>query len=254
MKISEYSKLTHVSWEQEHQDRINKLFKGNEKDWLKKSLATVRAAAKADLLARQYSRCAYCRRLIMDEPGRCELDHVIPKSELPQFTYYRLNLVAACKRCNHRKREHNPLKRKVKNRVNYPVKEDDYVWVHPYMHRYQKHIRVDKNGFFVPVASSPKGLAVITICGLDTMQQAETVRRRAIAMSHQDFFDAVAELVNTSPHASDDTLAQDLQQRYPQAPITLLVRHVHAYRNAHFKLLGKLRNSLANSPDAKYLK
>ena len=252
MKILGYSKLAHVSWEQEHQDRIDKLFKGQETDWLKKSLAKVRAAAKSDLLTRQHSRCAYCRRLIMDEPGRCE--HVIPKSELPQFTYFRLNLVAACKRCNHRKREHNPLTRKAKNRVNYPIKADDYIWVHPYIHEYERHIRINKSGFFVPVAASLKGLAVITSCGLDTMQQAETIRRRAIANSHADFYDAVVELVSTSPNATDDTLAQDLRQRYPKAPISVLVQIVNTYRSGQAVLINNLRTSMANSPHAKHLK
>jgi uncharacterized protein (TIGR02646 family) len=253
--MSGFNRLSKKSWNSAEQDRIDRLFSGSQKDWLKDSLADVRKTAKDDLLRRQKYRCAYCRREIADEIGRIELDHVVPKSELPQFTYHRLNLVATCKRCNHRKREHNPLRRKAKNRVNYPLAESAYIWVHPYVHKYSKHIRFDGNGFYHAVKGSPLGLAVITQCALSSMYLVVANRKRAIMTATESFEEAVLKMLLEFPNATPWQIAQTLSQKYEnKVPTDFLRQCVERYRMANYTAAKQMKALVAGSPYARYLK
>lgn len=250
-----FNRLVHTHWEKTQQDRINKLFSGDEKDWTKKSLSVVRQAAKEDLLEKQKYRCAYCRREIVDEIGKVELDHVIPKSFLPIFTYHRLNLVATCKRCNHRKREFNPLAVKSKRLVNYPISDLAYIWVHPYFHKYSKCIKSDGNGFYQAVNGSPEGLAVITNCALSSMHFVVAQRKRAIVKSTATFEEALLQLLYEFPKRPSLELAHILQiKTSKKVPISFLVTQVEEYRKANYAAAKRIRTIAAGSPYAKHLK
>ncbi|MDF3086791.1 HNH endonuclease [Burkholderia sola] len=253
--MSGFNRLSKKNWSSAEQERIDRLFSGDPKDWLKQSLAEIRRTAKEDLLTRQKYRCAYCRREIADEIGRVELDHVIPKSELPQFTYHRLNLVATCKRCNHRKREHNPLRRKIKNRVNYPLAESAYAWVHPYVHKYSKHIRFDADGFYRAVKGSPSGLAVITQCALSSMYQVVVNRKKAIVTATASFEETVLRMLFEYPNATPQQIAQTLSSKYgSKVPEDFLRQCVERYRGANYNVAKQMRSFVAVSPYAKHLR
>ena len=252
--MSGFNRLLKKNWSVAEQERIDRLFSGDARDWTKKSLAEIRKAAREDLIKRQKYCCAYCRREIADEIGRIELDHVIPKSELPQFTYFRANLVATCKRCNHRKREHNPLRIKAKNSVNYPLVESAYVWVHPYVHQYNKHIRVNGDGIYRAVKGSPLGLAVITHCALSSMGQVVANRRTAIVEATASFEEAVLKMLLEFPDATPSKIAESLGAKYGQnVPNDFLVKCVEQYRKASYKAAKEAKTFVAGSPYARYL-
>ncbi|PHV32953.1 hypothetical protein CSQ94_11720 [Janthinobacterium sp. BJB312] len=255
MAVIGYNRLPHEIWSVDQKKRIDKLFSGSEYDWIKKSLSTVRSDLRKSLLLRQKSSCAYCRREIVDEIGKVEIDHVIPKSALPQFTYCRLNLVATCKRCNHRKREHNPLSIKRLNLVNYPVSETSFVWVHPYMHLYNQHIRIDKNGIFRAINGSTKGLAVISVCGLDSMFNVIANQMRATNARAASYEHALASLIANYPAKSDNALARILEERVgADVPFAYHKSRIEAFRAGSFALIRRSRAVSSNSPYAKFLK
>lgn len=250
-----YNRLKQLEWKEEQLEKIDKYFSGAASDWKKKTLSEVRTQLKLELLKAQRQRCAYCRRIIFDEIGKIEIDHIIPKNEHPNFTYWRINLAATCKRCNHQKGEHNPLRRKLKKLVNYPNLEKSYIWIHPYLHDYRKHIKIDKNGFFHSNQNSREGSAVISACGLASMHNAIANNRRALAIAAKSFSNAVMTLIFQYPDASSSLLAVDLQKRTgKKVPLVYLEDEIEKYRAASFSLLKKQRSNAASGPYAKYLK
>jgi len=63
-----------------------------------------RSLSRKNILLRDHSRCQYCGKQL--PPADLTLDHVMPRSRGGESTWD--NLVACCKRCNHRKGNQTP--------------------------------------------------------------------------------------------------------------------------------------------------
>ena len=207
-----FDMLSEVSWSDEHRKRIDKYFKGQCSEWTKTSLAPVRKDLRADLLKLQNYTCAYCRRALSHEIGRNEIDHIIAKAiiGMSRFTYERMNLVAICKRCNKNKSDKPVLIRVLTNSCSYPTSPDDYLWVHPYIHRYSEHIKIHEGYIFEPIGGQSykaRAVALIKACGLSSMPEVE--RRRAFeSISHaSNLHLSVLTAIGQYPHISDNDLA-----------------------------------------------
>ena len=63
-----------------------------------------RSLSRKNILLRDHSTCQYCAKQL--PPSELTLDHVLPRSRGGESTWD--NLVACCKRCNHRKGNRTP--------------------------------------------------------------------------------------------------------------------------------------------------
>ena len=156
--------------------------------------AEAKTKLKAILFAAQNGKCAYCRRMISDEPGHVEIDHILPKGPqgkatlwtsndaryrkatagYAQFTFIPYNLALTCKRCNNKKGTHDSRKNcSVDALKNYVLSEEYYEWVHIYLHNYSDHIRILEGLIYQVVGHSADGEAVISVCKLDEIAAVE---------------------------------------------------------------------------------
>lgn len=206
-------KLNFTAWGNDEKKRIDKLFNGEADDWKKKSLKNIKDALKSALFELQQHKCFYCKREIIDEIGRVEIDHVIPKSLAPGFTFEKLNLVLTCKRCNHRKNEHNPTIEQdqlLKELKVYPNDQTFFVWIHPYLHNYSEHISIQDDCVFISLGGSKNGLSVIKVCKLDQMNQVMSRLRSARIKRNNNVMYSIMELASSYPTTNPKTLAQEI--------------------------------------------
>lgn len=83
--------------------------------------------------------CPYCRRRLKRN-REDQLDHIIHKSDYPNFTFQPKNLVLACKRCNNKKLAQNVLNEEYRETVKklvwreYPLDKKYYNIIHPYLY------------------------------------------------------------------------------------------------------------------------
>jgi 5-methylcytosine-specific restriction endonuclease McrA len=129
-----------------------------------KDLKKIKKNIKTFYIESQGYTCPYCRQKIeVDHNAVWDAEHIIPKDKFPQFLFSPLNLCVACKDCNLAKLNKNVLKNK--NRKTLPIKNDDYIFIHPNLDIYAKHMKIMRSSlFFIPLDS--KGKETIEICGL----------------------------------------------------------------------------------------
>jgi 5-methylcytosine-specific restriction endonuclease McrA len=63
-----------------------------------------RSLSRKNILLRDQFTCQYCRKVF--QPADLMLDHIVPRSAGGNSTWE--NLVACCKKCNHKKGSHSP--------------------------------------------------------------------------------------------------------------------------------------------------
>lgn len=239
-----YDQLPDCAWTELDVAAVAKYTKKKKNtDWVKPSLAEVRTRLRELLLKSQHYSCAYCRRRISVELGHHEIDHILPKG-LPiyaRFTYERINLVATCKRCNRNKGDHNILIATLAATESYPKGIDDYLWVHPYLHKYFDHLRI-LEGMLFEAKGDPKqharGAAVIDTCKLDTLAGVERRRAGEIAIYAANAIDAITDTVGAHRLLDNRALVTMLQENrkelrdLPQSTVEGLVA---AYRLSNFE-------------------
>ena len=147
-----------------------------------------------------------------------DIDHILPKgiATYARFTYERMNLVASCKRCNRNKLDQDFLKVKpLAAGAAYPTGVDDYIWVHPYIHRYSDHIRIRDGLLFEAVGTNDqkaRGLAVINACGLKTLSGVEHRRAGEAALYASDAIDAITSTISQHPMVDEKAIVTILRR------------------------------------------
>ncbi len=121
--------------------------------------------------------CPYCRRHLESFKLMRAVDHIIDKSTYSQFTYQPKNLVLACRRCNGFKLNKNVLCENMQEEVKayeynqYPFESGEYKIVHPFIDRYDEHIDIEEDFFFIP--KDKKGEETIKLMKLDNFDLLE---------------------------------------------------------------------------------
>lgn len=122
--------------------------------------------------------CCYCRKRLARKKED-QIDHIIFKSDYPNFTFQPKNLVLACKRCNNKKLAKDVLnaqyREEVKNRPwdNYPMETNYYNIIHPYIDNYFDHIRIENDIFYLSKNGSSKGINTIDMVKLHSFDFLE---------------------------------------------------------------------------------
>jgi uncharacterized protein (TIGR02646 family) len=106
-------------------------------------IVSIRAAIRAHYLEEQGYRCAYCRMLKRERYGLSwDVEHIIPKSEHPQFMFEPENLALACKECNLSKHDKSVLTRRLNKTSPYPKEKESFSIIHPHFDTYSDHMEV----------------------------------------------------------------------------------------------------------------
>lgn len=227
-------KLKYKDWGKTERSRIEQLFTGKAEDWNKDSLDAVKKALRESLFVAQNNSCAYCQREIHDEIGQVEIDHIIPKKLAPRFTFEKRNLILTCKRCNHRKGDHNPTTKRndlMKDIKKYPHGLSVFRWVHPYLHHYDEHIEIKNDCIFMPVGDSKCGRAVIDACKLALLPQVVSRRRAAIVSRSKKAHHAILVLAGAYPDTNEKVLAKEISEKFKEISIEKAATYIKKLRS-----------------------
>ncbi|WP_395505610.1 HNH endonuclease [Ectopseudomonas hydrolytica] len=220
-------------WSIDELKKLDKNTSGLPTDWEKASIKILKDTLRDELISHQNYSCSYCKREISTEIGLSELDHIIPSSLAPQFTFVRANLTLTCKRCNSRKKAHNPtiyadvMLQSIRNYLNEPRQ---YLWIHPYLHDYTRHIAIINDAVYEPIDKSPAGSAVIVACGLDEMTAVIEKKKLALIKRAKKKWLSLLRLVGAFPEKPSRELAADLHKEYPDTPLDEFNRKINELR------------------------
>ncbi|EMY3085130.1 HNH endonuclease [Raoultella ornithinolytica] len=212
----------------------------------------LRGAIRKHYLKQQEYHCAYCNRLRQDLHGyNWDIDHIIPKSTHPHYTYEPKNFAMSCKECNIKKDDNNVLTTGVDSTGDYPFNKDDYIIIHPHLDEYTENMSVNYNHkhqiYHTPI--TPKGVETFALCDLNrfTEQIAETseyISERDVIIGFSDekfnkFYDGFQ--VYTSSYVSDPDLKKKMFARY-----------LAEEAGIDFEAVLAAAEQLCNNPDSPY--
>lgn len=221
--------------------------------WSATAHAEAKSKLKATLLTAQNGRCAYCRRLIKDETGHLEIDHILPKGPhgptdrrksnvridrkstdgYPTFTFTPKNLILTCKRCNNKKGTYDCRRlRDLDPNMQYDLTEEYYEWVHPYVHNYSDHIEIIEGMIFHAREGSTNGETLISVCELDTISVVERASANLRVQNAKTHAFAIASLLHNLDHYGWDFIIDSVQEAFPDAPIEEIKQSVEAFKAA----------------------
>lgn len=220
----------------------------NDHKWEERSFRASKDRLVAFLMKAQNSRCAYCRRLIKDELGHRELDHILPKGAAGKpanatrnvrthrrstlgYSQYRFapkNLALTCKRCNHRKGSYDCRADRSISSTIYPTRAEQFEWIHPYFHEYSEHITI-KNDFVFQEVLGSNGSIVIEECNLTGVAVLEARARDLWLHQIKDPTKLTLKLLLDG--LADLDIVDSVAQRFPSVPRSRVGRLVKALQN-----------------------
>ncbi|MDQ0038187.1 uncharacterized protein (TIGR02646 family) [Variovorax boronicumulans] len=192
-----------------------------------------RAEIKEHYYRWQRRRCCYCSTELHDHKITYDAEHILGKSEYPEYMFEEANLAAACKLCNQYKSD----KEISASGLRFPElsrNKDDYSIVHPHLDEWIDHLKFDSVGRIVATDGSSKGAKTILVCGMASLNaarladqfaieetvQAETALRTfhevADVTHKQELLELLSEMARRYDHPGSqavvETLRHDLQQ------------------------------------------
>ncbi len=219
-------------------------------EWSAAAAQAAKDALVEYLIEVQGSRCAYCRRLIKNEIGLRELDHILPKGALgksairaasnarkdrrvtagyPGFRFEPTNLILTCKRCNHRKGSYDCRKdRSTAAPAAYPAAAADFEWIHPAYHEFDQHITL-LNEFAYQEVPGSNGAAVIDACKLAGIEALEARARDLRLKEIKDVNMLVLELLRDD--LPDDDIVDSVMLQFPKVTELKIRKLVRGFRD-----------------------
>lgn len=218
-------------------------------DWTAASVSAAKDALVEYLIEIQGSRCAYCKRLIKNEIGLRELDHILPKGALgtnvaravsnfqkdrrvttgyPAFRFEPKNLILTCKRCNHRKGSYDCRKDRSTAVAAYPAAAGEFEWVHPMYHEFDDHITL-LNEFVYQEVPGSNGAAMIDVCKLAGIEALEARARDLRLREIKDVNILVLELL--CKDLPDDDIVDSVLHHFPQVLESRIRKLVRGFRD-----------------------
>ncbi|QDG87528.1 HNH endonuclease [Pseudarthrobacter sp. NIBRBAC000502770] len=162
-------------------------------------------------MTEESQRCVYCREEILDKHGmHWNIDHVVPKSVAPEFTFFPLNLALCCWGCNQAKGTSDPRTKRALKKPIYPSVSQDYRAYHPYFDEWDEHLYKDaESKLVIPRPGSTKGATIIEICNLQRLaaRKAELIMNAKESRS----IERVRELMKTGDVKTIEGFIQALE-------------------------------------------
>lgn len=176
-------------------------------DWFKRRL-------HKSLRHQQKDLCCYCRRPLRFDKGPVEIEHIIDKgsnnAEYGAYTFVIKNLALSCKDCNNNKGVKAVLRTSIPQPAAYPRTAQQFLWVHPHMHRYSDHLTIHQGWVYEANNQSLEGQAVITKCKLALLENKERKNRQVTVSTAQSLEHAISVAVSHIPHVGLDRLCVEL--------------------------------------------
>lgn len=91
----------------------------------------------------QGNRCCYCRRWLINIAHAKPIEHILSRTDYPQFSIEFFNLAIACFDCNQLKSDTKWGSIRT-SAINYPASEKFIDFYHPRIHRYIDHVRYER--------------------------------------------------------------------------------------------------------------
>jgi uncharacterized protein (TIGR02646 family) len=126
------------------------------------------------LKLQQNGRCAFCRCRVSVETSWSNLEHLVSKSDYPQFKTLCNNIVYSCTKCNMSKVKKNTLTNPVVDKTNqeFPINSEGFLIVNPYHDHYEAHIDFIEDIIIIAVTPD-KGRTTLEAYNLTRPELAE---------------------------------------------------------------------------------
>lgn len=124
-----------------------------------------REEIKEHYFTAQRRRCCYCSIELHDHKITYDAEHILDKSEYPEYMFEPGNLAASCRLCNQSKSNRSVSASGVRF-TKLSSNKDDYSVLHPHLDEWHDHLTFDLIGRITPVELSAKGPETIRICGM----------------------------------------------------------------------------------------
>jgi uncharacterized protein (TIGR02646 family) len=166
----------------------------DEKDkdhWKKDCLDEFKERFRDDMEPKQNYICAYCRLELHPNEVTPEIEHIVPKSEKPNWMYDPFNLCISCKLCNTKKSTKEVLRDNTLKDL--PHNSDAYLLIHPHLDRYSDYIEFVGDVLYKAKGDSDsKGAKTIEICELNRLEVAiaraiQCINNHGIGQHYVDF-------------------------------------------------------------------
>jgi len=140
-----------------------------------KGYKTFKSKIRKHLKLEQNGRCAFCRCRVSVGTSWSNLEHLISKTDYPQFKFTPENLVYCCIKCNMSKVKQNIIfePQEDKSQQTFPLNSDDFIIVNPYFDDFEAHLDFIDDVIIVVVNDSPKGRETIRLYKLYRPELAE---------------------------------------------------------------------------------
>ncbi|AMB40269.1 hypothetical protein AUT26_08625 [[Arthrobacter] sp. ATCC 21022] len=164
-------------------------------DWGASDLEPVRSRLKKFHMANESQRCVYCRQQIIDQHAiHWNIDHIVPKSVVPDYSYFPKNLALCCWGCNQAKGKADPRTRQAVKHASYPSEARHYEAYHPYFDEWEDHFYMDEDSLvIIPRKGSAKAKKTIEMCRLKRL--AEIKAQLAMDAKESRAIDTMRELM-----------------------------------------------------------
>lgn len=136
---------------------------------------TFKPRIRLHLKGQQNGRCAFCRCPIYLGQGYANLEHIVSKTDYPQFKTLPENLVYCCWICNKSKLKQNTIHNPVADKTlqQFPTTSNGFIIVNPYHDNYEDHIDYLDDVIIIKNNNSIKGENTIEFYKLARPELAE---------------------------------------------------------------------------------
>lgn len=140
-----------------------------------KGYSTFKGNIKVYLKKKQRGRCAFCRCRISNGTSWSNLEHLVSKTDYPQFKFKPENLVYCCTKCNMSKVKQSVLGNPDMIKANqvFPNNSNEFKIINPYYDDYEQHIDFLDDIIVVVANNSSKGRETIKLYKLFRSELAE---------------------------------------------------------------------------------
>jgi 5-methylcytosine-specific restriction endonuclease McrA len=145
-------------------DELEQLIRAGASDkiWEREDVSPIRRTIKAKYIVHQCRLCCYCKQVAKSKNFKVwEVEHILPQSVFPEFTFEPKNLAVACPDCNTFK-GNKSISKSPKYR-SFPSKPISYTIIHPNFDKYDDHLH---NVGYIYIPKTPKGSRTIEVCRL----------------------------------------------------------------------------------------
>ena len=140
-----------------------------------KGYVAYKSNIREHLKREQNGRCAFCRCRVSVGTSWSNLEHLISKSEYPQFKFTSENIVYCCTKCNMSKVKKNiiSLPHKDKSQQTFPTDSSGFISLNPYFDDFQAHLDFLDDVIITVANNSQKGRETIQLYKLYRPELAE---------------------------------------------------------------------------------